>query len=138
MFVLGRGATLPVAMEAALKFEETCAIHAEAFSSAEVRHGPADLVGQSFPVLAFLPDDNARAGLETTLAELAKTGADILRVVCGAADGETTLGVAACGSGWLEPIAMIHRFYGLAEATARTLGRDPDRPRNLRKVTETV
>jgi glutamine---fructose-6-phosphate transaminase (isomerizing) len=38
----------------------------------------------------------------------------------------------------LEPIVMIHRFYRLAEALARRLGRDPDRPRNLRKVTETV
>jgi glucosamine--fructose-6-phosphate aminotransferase (isomerizing) len=38
----------------------------------------------------------------------------------------------------LEPIVMIHRFYRLAEALARRLGRDPDRPRNLRKVTETI
>jgi glucosamine--fructose-6-phosphate aminotransferase (isomerizing) len=38
----------------------------------------------------------------------------------------------------LAPIPMIHRFYGLAETVARSLGRDPDNPRNLRKVTETV
>ena len=38
----------------------------------------------------------------------------------------------------LEPVIMIHRFYRLAEALALRLGRDPDRPRNLRKVTETL
>ena len=43
----------------------------------------------------------------------------------------------AIESNMLAPIAMIHRFYALAEAVARRLGRDPDRPQNLRKVTET-
>ncbi|MGP1666941.1 MAG: SIS domain-containing protein, partial [Rhodanobacter sp.] len=40
LFVLGRGFGLGIALEAALKFKETCGLHAEAFSSAEVKHGP--------------------------------------------------------------------------------------------------
>jgi glucosamine--fructose-6-phosphate aminotransferase (isomerizing) len=136
-FVLGRGATLPIAAEAALKLKETCAIHAEAFSSAEVLHGPAALVGPEFLVIAFVPQDEARAGLEDTLDRLSKMGARVLRVDEGAVDAVDRLGHAAIDPPSLAPIAMIHRFYRLAEAVACDLGRDPDNPRNLRKVTET-
>jgi glucosamine--fructose-6-phosphate aminotransferase (isomerizing) len=138
LFVLGRGATFALAMEAALKLKETCAIHAEAFSSAEVLHGPAELVGEGFPVLAFMPRDAARDGMIATLDRLSDAGAKVLRVESGGADDDVTLGAAPSASPWLAPIPMIHRFYRLAEAVARKLGRDPDRPRNLRKVTETI
>ena len=136
-FVLGRGGTLPIAAEAALKLKETCAIHAEAFSSAEVLHGPAALVGPNFLVIAFVPQDEAREELEETLRQLAKMGARILRIDAGAGDAEDRLGHAAIEPPALAPIAMIHRFYLLAEAVSRKLGRDPDNPKNLRKVTET-
>ena len=62
LFVVGRGATHAIAAEAALKLKETSAIHAEAFSSAEVLHGPAGIIGPGFPVLAFAPADAARPG----------------------------------------------------------------------------
>ena len=55
----------------------------------------------------------------------------------GAQDGEDRLGAEDAGHPLLAPITMVHRFYALAEAAARALGRDPDRPRNLRKITET-
>ena len=63
-FVLGRGATFAIAAEAALKLKETCAIHAEAFSSAEVLHGPAGVITPGFLVIAFMPQDEAREGVE--------------------------------------------------------------------------
>jgi glucosamine--fructose-6-phosphate aminotransferase (isomerizing) len=137
-FVLGRGATFAIAAEAALKLKETCAIHAEAYSAAEVLHGPAELVGPGFPVIAFMPADAARRGMETALDRLARAGALVLKIDGGGADANDRLAVAALGSPLLAPIPMIHRFYGLAEAVARRRGRNPDRPRNLRKVTETV
>jgi glucosamine--fructose-6-phosphate aminotransferase (isomerizing) len=137
-FVLGRGATFAVAAEAALKLKETCAIHAEAYSSAEVLHGPAELVRPGFPVIAFMPADAARQGMETTLERLARAGAVVLKIDGGGEDANDRLAAAAAGSPLLAPIPMIHRFYRLAEAVARRRGRDPDRPRNLRKVTETV
>ena len=68
LYVLGRGATFAVALEAALKLKETCAIHAEAFSAAEVMHGPAELVRAGFPVIAFMPRDAAREGVEAALS----------------------------------------------------------------------
>ena len=126
LYVLGRGPTYAVAAEAALKLKETCAIHAEAFSSAEVLHGPAGLVTQGFPVLAFVPQDAARAGMLETLARLAAMGASV-----------ETIDIAAAHP-LLAPLAMLHRFYGLAEACARALGRDPDKPPHLSKVTRTL
>ncbi len=56
LFVIGRGLGFGAAQEAALKFKETCALHAEAFSAAEVQHGPMALVKDSFPVLVFSQD----------------------------------------------------------------------------------
>ena len=137
-FVLGRGATLAIAAEAALKLKETCAIHAEAYSAAEVLHGPAELVNPGFPVIAFLPSDAAREGMLATLARLADAGATVIAIEACGADDAHRLAVAKVEATLLEPVVMIHRFYRLAEALALRLGRDPDRPRNLRKVTETV
>lgn len=137
-FVLGRGATLAIAVEAALKLKETCAIHAEAYSAAEVLHGPAELVTSGFPVIAFLPSDPAREGMLPTLAALASAGATVITIEAGGPDETDRLATTRTGPTLLEPIVMIHRFYRLAEALALRLGRDPDRPRNLRKVTETI
>jgi glucosamine--fructose-6-phosphate aminotransferase (isomerizing) len=137
-FVLGRGATLAIAAEAALKLKETCAIHAEAYSAAEVLHGPAELVNPGFPIIAFVPSDAAREGMLATLARLADAGATVIAIEAGGADEAHRLAVARVEATLLEPVVMIHRFYRLAEALALRLGRDPDRPRNLHKVTETV
>lgn len=137
-FVLGRGATLAIATEAALKLKETCAIHAEAYSAAEVLHGPAEVVDSGFPVIAFLPSDAARKGMLPTLAALANAGATVIAIETGGDDDAHRLATANVGATLLEPVVMIHRFYRLAEALARRLGRDPDHPRNLRKVTETI
>lgn len=137
-FVLGRGATLAVAVEAALKLKESCAIHAEAHSAAEVLHGPAELVDCDFPIIAFVPSDAAREGMLATLARLADMGATVIAIESGGVDDAHCLAAAKVEATLLEPVVMIHRFYRLAEALARRLGRDPDRPRNLDKVTETV
>jgi glucosamine--fructose-6-phosphate aminotransferase (isomerizing) len=137
-FVLGRGATLAIAAEAALKLKETCAIHAEAYSAAEVLHGPAELVNPGFPVIAFLPSDAAREGMLATLAQLADAGAAVITIEADGEDDAHRLAAAKVEAALLEPVVMIHRFYRLAEALALRLERDPDRPRNLCKVTETV
>ena len=65
LFVVGRGFGLAAAQEIALKFKETCGLHAEAFSAAEVQHGPMTLVDEGFPVLFLTQDDDTR---DSTLA----------------------------------------------------------------------
>ncbi len=136
LFVLGRGLTLGVAQEAALKFKETCGIHAEAFSIAEVAHGPMALVKPGFPVLVLPPLDKAVAGLEATLDKFAARGAKI--AVAGGGYAET-LGLPLPDGlhPVTGPIAMAQAFYRLVNALAVRRGYNPDRPPLLSKVTET-
>ncbi len=63
LYVIGRGLGLGIAQEAALKLKETCGLHAEALSAAELRHGPMALVRANFPLLIFAQDDESRAGV---------------------------------------------------------------------------
>lgn len=136
MFVLGRGPSLGAAQEAALKFKETTGIHAEAFSIAEVVHGPMALVGPDFPVLVLPPFDRAAAGLDRTLASFADRGARFA-VAGGAFDGALMLPIAPDLHPVIAPIAMIQSFYRFVNALSVERGYDPDRPPMLRKVTET-
>ena len=138
LFVVGRGATLAIASEAALKLKETCAIHAEAFSSAEVLHGPAGIIGAGFPVLAFVPQDEARAGALQTLERLTSFGAAPILVDTEPHAHWPTLIAPRAGHAALDAIAALHAFYGLAEAVSRRRGRDPDAPPHLSKITQTV
>jgi glucosamine--fructose-6-phosphate aminotransferase (isomerizing) len=136
LYVVARGFGLAVAQEAALKFKETCGLHAEAFSSAEVRHGPMALVGAGFPVLMFSQDDDTRSGIEQLAAEFAARGARVL-LTGGHAHGAAHLpGVVAHPV--IEPILAIQSFYRMANDLSLARGFDPDRPPHLHKVTETV
>ncbi len=133
MFVLGRGYGLGIAQECALKLKETCAIQAEPFSSAEVRHGPMTIVRDGFPVLALATSDAAGDDVVTAAQEFAARGAAVL-LACAGRDGTLP---AAADHPVIEPILMLASFYGMVEQLARARGRDPDRPPFLAKVTET-
>lgn len=136
MFVLGRGLTLAVAQEAALKFKETSGIHAEAFSIAEVVHGPMALVKSEFPILVFPPVDQTAVGLDAVVDQFQTRGAKIASV--GASyQGVLLLPLRATSNSVAAPIAMIQSFYKLVNAVSVTRGYDPDHPPLLQKVTET-
>ena len=136
LFVVGRGLGLGIAQEAALKLKETCGLHAEAFSSAELRHGPVALVGQGFPVLAFAQHDETRADVEALACELNGVGARVL-LAGSQVPGAVALPALRAHPA-IEPLLLIQSFYRLVNALAAARGRDPDRPPHLRKVTETV
>lgn len=137
LYVLGRGPAFAVALEAALKFKETAGLHAEALSGAELMHGPVTLVEPGFPVLAFLPDDAARAGMERTVEALVQKGARVFVASARASAGQR-LDSAAARHPFGEALAMLLSFYRLVEAVSRARGRDPDRPPSLMKVTHTL
>lgn len=132
IYVLGRGPALPIAAETALKLKETCALHAEAYSLAEVMHGPLELLSPGFPVLAFLQDDAALATSDQAMAALRRTGARVVEVRAGKD------GYVSTGHPLLEPISIIQSMYPAIERVSQCLARDPDRPAHLKKVTETV
>ncbi|MEH3038244.1 MAG: SIS domain-containing protein [Sphingomonas adhaesiva] len=141
LLVLGRGPTLPIAGEAALKLKETSGLHAEAFSVAEVAHGPMTLIGAGDPVLVFAPADAARAGVAERIADFAARGARVIATGPADAVGGATLVLPAAGEAddpVVAAIAELQAFYGLAEHLARARGRDPDQPPHLAKVTRTL
>ena len=137
LYVLGRGPAFAIANEAALKFKETCGLHAEAYSAAEVLHGPAAIVQAGFPVFALGIDDAALPQLVATAERLAGQGADVF-LTGTAAKGATTLPSVPGLHPLVAPLALIVGFYGFIEALARRRGFDPDTPPHLRKVTETI
>jgi glutamine---fructose-6-phosphate transaminase (isomerizing) len=138
LFVIGRGHGLGIAQEAALKLKETCGLHAEAFSAAEVRHGPMALVGRAFPVLLLRQDDESADGLNALAADLVQRGGPVF--VAGVEDaiaGTIALpGIPAHPI--LQPILHVQSFYRAANALSVRRGYDPDRPPYLAKVTETT
>ena len=136
LYVVGRGPGFGVAREAALKLKETSGLHAEAFSTAEVRHGPMALVKDGFPVLMLAQDDVTRADAEELAADFAARGAKVF--LSGPSEGRVTSLPAATGHPVLEPVLLIQSFYGLAARLSVARGFDPDRPPYLNKVTETV
>ncbi len=126
-YTIGRGPALPIAAEAALKLKETCVLHAEAFSGAEVMHGPLELVERGFPVIAFCQQDASAAATQHSLARVRGFGGAVFEASS-----------APTGHAALDPLAMLLSFYAFAEQLARDRGHDPDHPSHLRKVTLTV
>ncbi len=135
LFTLGRGLGLAVAQEAALKLKETCGLHAEAFSGAEVRHGPMALMKKNLPALIFAQNDETRSGMEALARDLSASEARVL-MAGGDAAGATHLPVVKADPA-IEPILFIQSFYRWAAELALARGLDPDRPPHLKKVTET-
>ncbi|WP_179744924.1 SIS domain-containing protein [Paraburkholderia bryophila] len=136
MIVIGRGLGLAIAQEAALKLKETSGIQAEAFSSAEVRHGPMELIDRDYPLLVFAPRGPEQAGLLQLARDMRARGANVL-LAAPSDVAEATLPLATTAHAALDPIAAILSFYVMAAGLAAARGRNPDAPRHLNKVTET-
>ncbi len=136
-FVLGRGPGFAIAAEVALKFKETCGLHAEGYSAAEVLHGPSAIVQERFPVLALAVEDAALPQITATAERLAAQGADVF-ITGAAAKGCTTLPAVQNLHPLVAPLVTGVSFYHFVEQLARRRGFDPDTPPHLRKVTQTL
>jgi glucosamine--fructose-6-phosphate aminotransferase (isomerizing) len=136
LVTIGRGPTLAVAREAALKLKEVCNLHAEAFSGAEFLHGPVALVSLRYPILLFMPTDAAAAGLRGLAEDLRHKGA---AVFC-AEPGEPVAGRLSALSAdhpETDAVCLVQSFYAMLVRLAKLLGTDLDRPRHLEKITRT-
>jgi glucosamine--fructose-6-phosphate aminotransferase (isomerizing) len=136
-FVIGRGLGLGIAQEAALKFKETAGLHAEAYSAAEVRHGPMAIVDAGFPVLLFTQNDATRTGVDAVVKDFSERGAVVL-VAGKSYDSAVNLPSIEGVSPATAPIVFIQSFYIMVNALAVARGYNPDSPPHLRKVTETM
>ncbi|WP_224042033.1 SIS domain-containing protein [Paraburkholderia unamae] len=137
MIVIGRGPGLAIAQEAALKLKETSGIQAEAFSGAEVRHGPMELIDRAYPLLVFAPRGPEQDGLLQLAHDMRERGARVLLAAPPAVAG-ANLPLLETGHEALDPIAAILPFYVMAAGLAAARGRNPDTPRHLNKVTQTL
>lgn len=135
MFVIGRGTSLAIAAEMALKFKEVCGIQAEAFSAAEIKHGPMALIEAGYPVLVIAPRGPEQAELLALADALRERGAHVLLA---AASSATGLPVVIGAHELLDTVAIMQSFYPMVESLARVRGYDPDRPPHLQKVTRTT
>lgn len=137
IMVVGRGLGFAVALEAALKFKETCVLQAEAFSSAEIRHGPMELIDEGYPLLVFAPRSLEQAGLIALAEEMRARGARVLLAAPDDVSGRD-LTLATSDDEVLDPLLAIQSFYLMAAALSEARGFNPDHPRHLSKVTRTV
>lgn len=152
--VVGRGLNYSNAFELALKLMETCYVVAERFSSADLLHGPIAMLEASFPVFLFAPPGVTWPGLRQLIARLTEIRTETLIItdqsnwravkqiggerlahkICIPAD-------LACKPGPADiftPIPYIVPAQLFAGWLAHVKGLDPDRPRALKKVTQTL
>ncbi|MBZ2206704.1 SIS domain-containing protein [Massilia soli] len=136
IMVVGRGISFPIALESALKFKETSALQAEAFSGAEIKHGPMALIEEGYPLMIFATRGPTQAGLVQLATEMRARGARVLLAApADIAERDLTLPTAPTPD--LDPIVAVQAFYVMAAKLAEARGMDPDRPRHLSKVTKT-
>jgi glucosamine--fructose-6-phosphate aminotransferase (isomerizing) len=137
LVTIGRGSTLAIAREAALKLKETCNRHAEAFSGAEFLHGPVSLVSSRYPILMFMPTDAAAPGMRELARELRRMGTALFIAEHGEAN-VARLPTLPPDQPEADAICLIQSFYAMAVEVAQHLDIDVDRPRHLNKVTSTL
>ena len=136
LVTIGRGPTLAIAREASLKLKETCNLHAEAFSGAEFLHGPVALAAARYPIVMFMPNDQAAPGMRQLAADLRRKGAALLTAEPGdAAPGR--LPALPARHPETDAVCLVQSFYAMLIRLADRLGLDVDRPRHLQKVTRT-
>jgi glucosamine--fructose-6-phosphate aminotransferase (isomerizing) len=140
MVVTGRGYSYPTAREAALKLMETSYLSAQAFSAADLLHGPVATLDAAMPVVAVVSDGVGGRLMDPVLPRLRATGADLLLVGSAPSVAAAPGGVVLPGGvpEELAPLLEIIPLQYLALHLAVGRGDDPDAPRGLSKVTRTV
>lgn len=137
LFVIGRGLGFGAAQEAALKLKETCGLHAEAFSAAEVRHGPMAIINEGFPVLLFAQQDKTMTGMDDLITDFRTRNAKLM-IASETMHAADCLPVVAGAHPAIAPLLAVQSFYRMANALSIARGYNPDQPPHLRKVTETL
>ncbi|NBD29028.1 MAG: glutamine--fructose-6-phosphate transaminase (isomerizing) [Alphaproteobacteria bacterium] len=135
---LGRGPMYALAHEGALKLKEISYIHAEAYASGELKHGPIALVDKSVPVIVMAPTDGLFDKTVSNMQEVMARGGKVLLITDrkgadAAADGVWETLILPEVDPVLAPILYAIPAQQLAYHTAVAKGTDVDQPRNLAK-----
>jgi glucosamine--fructose-6-phosphate aminotransferase (isomerizing) len=139
--VIGRGYNYATAFETALKIKELNYIVAEPYSSADFMHGPVALIEEAFPAIVIAPSGVMLGEMKRFIGILRGRGAEVIAI----SDDDGTLAAARTAfrlpvrgvPEWISPLLSIvpGQLFAMSLAGVRDL--DVDRPRGLRKVTET-
>ncbi len=134
---LGRGVNVPTALEGALKLKEISYIHAEAYPTGEMKHGPIALIDEHMPVVAVATASHV---YDKTVSNLQEVKARDGRLIAVANEGDDRIAQHAdevirvpVTHELLSPIVNAVPLQLLAYEVAVALGRDVDQPRNLAK-----
>lgn len=134
---LGRGIQYPIAKEGALKLKEISYIHAEAYPSGELKHGPLALVDENMPVIAVAPNDDLLEKLRANLAEVSARGGKLYvfsdESVNYQGDKNCKVIHVPASPDVLDPIVFTIPLQLLSYHVAIVKGTDVDQPRNLAK-----
>lgn len=132
IFILGRGLSYPIALEAALKIKEASYIHAEGFAAGELKHGVIALIEKGTPVIVFAPNDETKQAVLSNAMEVKARGALVIGVSPETNDiFDFHIPVADVGASSILPNVVFAQL--LAYHLTLKLGKNPDKPRNLAK-----
>jgi len=135
VFFIGRGLSVPIAMEGALKLKEISYIHAEAYPGGELKHGPLSLITEGVPVIALAPSDEAVYKMLGNIKEVRARGGFVISLNNSQEiENESNLSIKLSSiDPLLHPFAMVVPLQLLAYYVSVGRGINPDRPRNLAK-----
>lgn len=134
-YAVSRGPGFAAAGEAALKMKETCRLPVEAYSAAEILHGPIVIAGTGHFVVGFIPEDEARDSVREAVNRAGEMGSTVIRI---GSEADCHIRTRQAPDSGLAAILQIAAFYNFIEAFSVALGRDPDQPPGLAKVTRTI
>lgn len=137
-YIVGRGPSYAIAHEAALKCKETCGIHTEAYSAAELLHGPSEIIKGDFPVLFLTASDCAELSTIQTAQIVAKRSRNIFVASNASMEGATCLNVERTPHSLTDSIVNAISYYAFVEELSLLVGLNPDKPSSLSKVTMTI
>jgi glucosamine--fructose-6-phosphate aminotransferase (isomerizing) len=130
IYYLGRGLSLPLAMEGALKVKEVAYVHAEAYPAGESKHGPIALVEKGFPVV-FINDGEMPELLKNNIMEMKARGAKTYVISINKRVGE---GNEVYIESMIPPLSIAPIIQLIAYYASIAKGINPDKPRNLAKT----
>jgi glucosamine--fructose-6-phosphate aminotransferase (isomerizing) len=135
---LGRGTSVPLALEGALKLKEISYIHAEGYAAGELKHGPIALIDENMPVVVIAPFDRVFEKTVSNMQEVAARGGNIILMTDAKGAAEATVEslvtiVLPDMGATFAPMVYAIPVQLLAYHTAVIMGTDVDQPRNLAK-----
>jgi len=132
IFIIGRGLSYPIALEAALKIKEVSYIHAEAYAAGELKHGPIALIDKGTPAIIIAPNDETLTDMISSAHEIKARGGLIIGI--SPQDNpvfDIHLPVHDLKQATAIPLTVVAQLLAYDLAIAR--GLNPDKPRNLAK-----